>query len=59
MFQAWRAIGSAASSRYYPIVYTHGLTTASVVRNLRCGNIADTQQRRRHQEPETYTSVAL
>lgn len=59
MMQAWRSIGSVASSEYYPIVYSHGALTGHVVRNLRCGNLVDTQTRRRHQEPEVYTSVAL
>lgn len=59
MLNAVRAIGSAASSRYYPAIIGHQASTGFVVHDVRVGDELDTQQRRRHQRKETYTIQTL
>lgn len=59
LFDAWRAIGSIASSRYYPVIWHKGTALGSVVDHIRVGDEFDTQQRRRRQRAEVYQTYTL
>lgn len=59
-----RAIGSIASERYYGMVWrrpggSQDGSLGSVIGSVSCGDEMDTQQRRRRQRSEVYTTTAL